>query len=395
MEREEQIRGESRFAWPKMNREEAPWDLLSQVVARPHTPPELVELINRARKAEGHSEPRKHHLVPASYLRRWRDVNNQVRVTQVDERRSWVTAPEKAARETDYYRVEHEQIDRRELPPLLMETLLSTLEESAKQAIDVLMTEQPVALDAPLFGEFAWHIAFQATRGKVFRDDNIYVVNEMNRLRFRDMDDEAIERNLSRAGQEPTAELVAKHRAFLQDIRSGKITLQGPPAQQVGFAARAAADVFPHLLAREWHVFETPPALVTCDEPVLLVGGPGLPRHERAGAMTASVVLFPLAPTRLLAMFRHDVEVFEPLTLDAIDTAEVNRELAAVATRWIFELPSRHVGESIALPARGEVYKLEQELVNVEPGRARYRYYKPNRWRQEPRTPWPVARWWA
>jgi len=31
----------------------------------------------------------------------------------------------------------------------------------------------------------------------------MHVVNEMNRLRFRDMDDEAIERNLSRAGQEP------------------------------------------------------------------------------------------------------------------------------------------------------------------------------------------------
>jgi len=29
----------------------------------------------------------------------------------------------------------------------------------------------------------------------------MHVVNEMNRLRFRDMDDEAIERNLSRAGQ--------------------------------------------------------------------------------------------------------------------------------------------------------------------------------------------------
>ncbi len=53
------------------------------------------------------------------YLRRWQESKRQIRVTELDERRTWTTAPEKAARETDFNRVEHAFINREELPPLL------------------------------------------------------------------------------------------------------------------------------------------------------------------------------------------------------------------------------------------------------------------------------------
>ena len=60
----------------------------------------VAALFESARNSEK-SAPRKHHLVPASYLRRWA-VHDQIRVTETDSRHSYTPSPEKAARETDF-----------------------------------------------------------------------------------------------------------------------------------------------------------------------------------------------------------------------------------------------------------------------------------------------------
>lgn len=65
--------------------------------------------------------------MPEFYLKHWAD-GGKLRVTNVDESRSWVTTPNKAAFETDYYRVDSADIDPQEVPPLLFETALSKIE---------------------------------------------------------------------------------------------------------------------------------------------------------------------------------------------------------------------------------------------------------------------------
>ncbi|MGH9066198.1 MAG: DUF4238 domain-containing protein, partial [Acidimicrobiales bacterium] len=61
----------------------------------------IAALYEAARKNEK-SAPRKHHLVPASYLTRWA-ANNRIRMTFTADKKSVLTAPTKAARETDFY----------------------------------------------------------------------------------------------------------------------------------------------------------------------------------------------------------------------------------------------------------------------------------------------------
>src|SRR4051794_14293374 len=108
---------------------------------RRSVPTELRALLDRARRNEGASEPRKHHVVPASYLARWTD-GAQIRVTDLDAGLSYTTSPFKAARITDFYRMDSEDLDAQEVPPLLLETMLGDIEGAAKEIVDDLV-QQP------------------------------------------------------------------------------------------------------------------------------------------------------------------------------------------------------------------------------------------------------------
>lgn len=64
----------------------------------------------------------------------------------------------------------------------------------------------------------------------------------------------------------------------------------------------------------------------------------------------AAVILFPLAPHALLALFRRGTEVVPPFKLDHAETAEINREIIANATRWALERSSRKITVGLTVP---------------------------------------------
>src|SRR5262245_6915050 len=114
---------------------------MSRRRAPQNLPPENPALFDRARRAEHHSVPRKPPLVPNSYLTRWAERGN-IRVTRVDDQHSYTTSPGKAARETDYYRLESPDVDPNEVPPLLMEVMLGEVESAAKSTIDRMLASR-------------------------------------------------------------------------------------------------------------------------------------------------------------------------------------------------------------------------------------------------------------
>lgn len=360
-------------------------------------PAELRAIFNQAVKNAEGTPPRKHHLVPASYLRRWAE-DGKVRVTVVDENRSYLSAPETAARETDYYRVDHPDVDPRMLPPLLVETVLSKLEDNAKNVIDDLVRHcDPGQLQLQQLHEFAWHLAFSITRGKAFRDESKEIFADLYRMQYEKFTDNDIRARLREHEIDPTADEVARHRQFLDDLTTGETVAVPPNAQVIAHAARTAVPLGEHLLKRWWVVYELPPILVTCDEPVVVIGGPGAPRSERSGVGIAGVVIFPLNPSALLAMFHPDLAPTAPARLDHIETAELNREIIAAAARWAFERPMRRVAEQMQVPpAPPKASVREGPLPQVDSaGEELYRTYKPTRWTEADAPPWPVARWWG
>jgi hypothetical protein len=368
------------------------------VVKRKRNPPEFRRLLEQARRNAEGAEPRKHHLVPASYLHRWAE-ESKVRVTVVDEHRSYLSSPEKAARETDFYRIEHPDVDAEQVPPLLFETMLSQIEGNAKTVIDELIKYRDArVLDPESLALFAWHLALTITRGKAFRAEQQEMLTDFYRLQYAKITDDGIKARLRKHGLDPTSENIALHREFLDDLQSGEVLVQKPDAAVIASSGQMAAILGEHLFQRSWMIYEAPPILVTCDEPVITVGGPGSPRSERGGVESAGVVMYPLDPSNLLVLFHTEMRPMGPPALNHVETAEINREILAGASRWAFERPSRNIAKGLRVPPPPEKPFMREGPFPKDDGAESevYRFFKPTRWRDDAWTPpWPVMRWWG
>jgi hypothetical protein len=243
--------------------------------------PDFLALLARARKAEEHSTPRKHHIVPESYLERWAE-QNKIRVTEVDTNHTYLTSPGRAARVTDYYRVESEDIDPELVPPLFFEVFFSMTEGTGRQVIDELVrTGDPDALDPELRATFAYYMALQHTRGQTYRAQHRKHANDLFQTIYRDTTEAGIRALLLRNNkEEPTNEAIQELSQAIADLQDGSLVVEPQAAATVGQAVESAMAIGGYLYAQKWVLYRTAPVLLTCDEPVVLVGGPGLPSRR-------------------------------------------------------------------------------------------------------------------
>lgn len=177
---------------------------------RGETPHEkaLRELLEEARRSgETRSAARRHHLVPVFYLTRWAD-SGKIRVTNIDEGKSWVTSPKKAASETDYYRIESPDLDPEEIPPLLFEVTLSKIEQWGADFIEAAV-EDPVgtARDDEIRVLFSLYMAFQFVRGRSYRAFASASVTDFFKHTYGEITDEGIRYALREKGLDPAASL--------------------------------------------------------------------------------------------------------------------------------------------------------------------------------------------
>lgn len=353
----------------------------------------LAELLERARKIEQSGGGRKHHLVPSSYLHRWAE-DGQVRVTDVEAPHTYCGRPETVGRVTDFYRLEADGIEKEDLPPLALEVLLSEIEGRAKAGIDELVAREACSPENGAY--LAWFIALQATRGRGFRATMRQAASELLKLQVADMDEHGVRLLLGKNGEPVTDRAVTATMNSLEKVTSGEWTVAPQDAALAGLAAQTAGDLVEYLLlGRHWCVYDTPELLVTCDEPLVIVGGPKGKRAEQGGLATAPVLLFPLAPSKLLVLLRTDLEPEQVRSLNTLELADVNRELIANSTRWVFEKPSRQIGMRIRLPGPQPPLVNEHHQGSQAEGHVVYRQYQPTRWAAAPHTPWPVTRWWT
>jgi len=359
----------------------------------------VADLFEAARKSdESSSSPRKHHLIPASYLVRW-ETAAMIRVTETDSKHTYLSSADTAARETDFYRMESDDLDPESIPPLLFETMLSRVEGAGKAAIDLLLDGGILALDPPDVYALTQFLAFQLARGRARRREITNMANKMMLLQYGQMTDEGIRRRLREQGKPATQEEVGRMRAFIDDWKAGKYFIGPQPAALVALASLAAEAIAMTLLARRWWLYATACPLITSDEPVVAIPGPGQERRELLGVGTAGVVVFPLDPHHLLAMFHpalalDEVGLFPELLPTEVD--EIDLELAAASDRWLFEQSTRRRTTTLLVPRwpkDAAIYEHHRRGDSSE--RELVRGFRPNRWAQLGIAPPPaVGRWW-
>jgi hypothetical protein len=355
-------------------------------------------LIEMAISSDGPSAPRQHHVVPRFYLDAWA-IDKMVRVTDfgVSPRNSYRVKPSQAARVRDFYRIESPDIDPGEIPPLLFETILGEIEGSASPIVNKLVRGKEIAPEE--VAQFSWYLGFQATRGRSFREDSNFFASEAVKMHFSGMSDDAIRRRLRESGTEPTDEAISSAREFVDGIQSGQYFASPQHAQQVGLSGQMAVLVGSTFMFRNWRVFEARAPLITCDEPVVAIGGPTCSRRRDPGYGTAGVVVFPLGPGHLLAMFHPDLELDQLAVIPDLlpsEVAEINLDVAAASTRWVIERGDMQLSTHLTLPW-GNSAPARDVLDGVGPrGGELHHFFGNSRWHRSGNPPpWPVARWWA
>lgn len=216
------------------------------------------------------------------------------------------------------------------------------------------------------------------------------------KLAYGEITDEGIRRELLERGLEPDAENMTLFRCFVDELHRGDVTVGPEKAAAIGMSGKLAAELGSELFARGWRIYRVPTILLTCDEPVIPIAGPPHPRVEAGGLGAAGVVMFPLTPGLLLAMFDgFNAAPAPPLELGPRDVSQLNREIAASASRFVFERLCRNVARQFRLPKAPATYS-RAAPTRVDGAGERYliRAHRPSRWANAKcPPPWPVERW--
>jgi hypothetical protein len=217
-------------------------------------PDEFGRLVQRALDAESKSTPRKHHFVPDFYLKGWTE-DKKIRVTHVDEDRTYVTSSGKAARKTDFYRMEAKDLDPTEVPPLMMEHVFGHIEGPVKEISDRMQSRGIAAVTQEDRYKFSLFLAVQMTRGIRFRESIRLAANEDARKMISSRSDEDYENFLKKSGDEVTPLRMQKYRDGVDAIKSGKWKFTPPEPLLIGMGFQIAVNLGPYLFDRRWEIF--------------------------------------------------------------------------------------------------------------------------------------------
>jgi hypothetical protein len=349
----------------------------------------FADILERARKNTG---PRQHHLIPASYLDRW-SVAGRVQWTDLDSGRSQEQRPAKMARERDYYRLPADAFTVDDLPPMLLETLLSDVEASGKAAIDALLRTDRLATTSKERIDLATFMGMQYVRGERGRSVVRESTSEYHRVVWSDVTDEGIADLLRQEKIEPTSEVLASARDSLAHLDDRSLRFEPEETTQMVFAVASAQKVAEYLLRRSWVLYRGD-GLITCDEPVVPIGGPGTDRKNVSGIGNAAVVAFPLSPDALLVMHQPGQHRYPIGSLTSSEIVEINREVAGNAARLAFDRPGRHAVSALKIPRRPDTAVRSEEFPGRTAEESLVRMFRLSRWSsmQKP-PPWPVRRW--
>jgi hypothetical protein len=309
------------------------------------------------------NEPKRHHLVPQFYLRRFAMGNNVELVRREDPKRSIRLDVENALFERDFYTIETD-----EGRDTSVEKMFGThIEGPAARAITrVVDAKRPMSFPG-LRGAISTFLAFQFVRGPVTRHAHVEFFKAQARAIALRATPEMVQKELVRQGDPISYEEAEGIVSFAQ---TGKyeIEVSNHANLHLGAALKAALDLIPLFATRKWVLleFETP-ALVTGDEPIALVGS-SLSPGEPLGVYNAPEIVFPTDPRHALVKVRPDRISEDKVSAGNQRMADViNRHVAFSSHRFIVRLPGTDPLRGLAIPDKAAPIAVVGDYLIVQP----------------------------
>jgi hypothetical protein len=308
--------------------------------------------------------PRRHHLVPKFILERFAKDGALELVERDDLSKVIRSDPKNALLMKDFYTLETE-----EGPDPVLEKFFDTdIEGPAAEAFRR-MVDGGRALHAPgIRDPISWFLAMQRVRGRASREMLVEHSKASLRMAMSMATPEMVLRLARERGEEMTEEEAAE---TAEDARSGEyeIGFDHEANLHMGAVLEPVPDYARMFYARTWRLLTFPdPVLVTCDEPVALIGEDPRSPGDAGGLMKARAIVFTIDPRHALVMVRADVEP-EDARSDAVEfQAEfINRNVAFAAHRFIVRHPGTDPLRGVVLPKKAPSVVVVDNYIAMHP----------------------------
>lgn len=352
--------------------------------AFPHRWTSNYEIEVSRRMAVAASTSKKHHHVPQVYLKRWAD-KGKVRVTKTATGESYTQPPKYVARKNNLYTIAADDLDS-DYPSLWLEKHMSRVESDAPGWLNALdrhpdgpVRSRQLIIDVGVF------VALQDQRTLAKHHQGLRIDAALDRFGREEMASQALPLASRLYGRDYSPE---RHDELLTEVLNAPAASAAPKVRAleatVGLWRTLAVPYF--VLLRKWYLCSTTTPLLTCDSPVVYLGGPARTRAEPASWLKSSHFIYPISPHRLLVLPERTVPFRAPFHLTDEETGQINFEIVSASTDFTYETPGTMIASSIDVPPRPTHDPSAAETFTEA-------VIAPSRWRHEHGPPWAVARW--
>jgi hypothetical protein len=310
-------------------------------------------------------QPKLHHLVPQFYLERFAENGKVEAVDRDNFSKFFPVTPRNVLAENHFYAIETD--DGRDLT--IEKLFANHVEGPAANAFERLVDQgRPVAAPgsrAPI----SLFLAFQFVRGRRIRDMLVEHQKEVIRRAITMASPGAVRKVLQEQGTEISEEDAAEIVEFARDGQY-ELVVERAANLHLSTSLSAALEIAPLLEARAWQLVEfDEPALLTCDEPVILVGrDPRSPGDTPGGFAMAREIVFPTDPHHALILVNPDQGVAHGRARAGQKQAEIiNRHVAFNAHRFIVRRPGTNLLEGLVVPKKAQSVFVAGDVIAMQP----------------------------
>jgi hypothetical protein len=330
---------------------------------------------------------KRHHHVPQVYLRRWTSGDRKVRLTKTATGTSYIQPTKEIARGDNLYTISADDLES-EFPGLWLEKHMSRIESEAAGwfgALDDLRNGR--VTDHDLIANMAVFVALQDQRTLRSRERELRIEDSLNRFGRAEIMSQALPFVCRLYG---IPYLPQRHDQLLQEFLDVPLI----SAERKPRAIESAIGVWrnkavPYFAARRtWWLVSSSSPLLTCDEPVVYLGGSARERWQTPSWVSSPFFLYPIGSHRLLVLAAPGFDLPAPYELTDAEAAQVNFEVVAASNEFSYERPDTTIARSIEVPPWPE-HDPESASTFMEAVLA------PSRWREGEGPAWAVPRWYS